>query len=319
MDVARFLPILLVVAGVVLLSGSVIVVSRTRGEWVNIVPEPKVWADDVFTLDANGIRPFDIDVGGPNGTMINIHVEISGNLTFKIFDGSFIPPIGPPYEGRQPRSEWEIANSSVAGSRDLFWVWTRPFPETFIFENHNPFQVEALLVIKSYFLISRHYEEVTYQGHLLDPLFAYPGVVAVLVGLGLNYAFFVAKGEQSAARAKLRASILLGLAGVVLILGSVFAVPYTELRRVETEHTKVWFDGSFTLAPNETRRFTIDNVRVNSSMINLHTNWATGNVYFDVSEGKEVLHTVLKLGVTNTSLLSPAYEYFWTYAYQSDM
>lgn len=307
MDQILSVAIILVFVGVVLVLGSVVTVPYTQGEDVGI-ETTIVWADDVFAIGAHDVKKFDLDIGGANHSIISTHVETTGDLTFKIL-------------GTKPRPLFEfiIENSSVAGSKDFFWTYPQGYFARLFFENQNPVEVEALITVKSYFPRASRFIEVTRYDHLLDPAFSYLGVIAVIAGIMLNYAYTSAKRKTKGINGlELWASIALSLVGVALVLGSVVTIPYTQNERFEVEETKVWTDDAFTLEPNATKRFMVDNTRVNSSIINIHIDETTDLVYLEIVEGELALHTVFEWGWENTTRVVPD-ELFWTYPRQVDV
>ena len=292
-----------VFVGVVLVLGSVTTIPYTQGEYVD-AEHTEVWADDVFTIWPGDTKTFMLDWAWVNDSIISTHVETTGDIVFKIL--YYV----------QPLFECVIKNSSVAGSKDLFWTYPRGGGADFVFENQNPVKINALITIKEYFPRTHGFKEVTRYKRLLDPTLVYPGVITLIAGTAINYAYTGTKKTiKDVNRLKLRASIILGFVGVLLVLSSVVTVPYTQNEWVQVEKTIKWADEAFTLEPNATKKFRVDNARVNSSIINTYVNETTDLVYFEIAEGELALHTVAKTAWENTTYAVPD-EFFWTYPRQ---
>jgi len=310
MNRARAASTVLSFFGFLLILGSVITIPRPEVERFYF-GDQKVWADSLFSLEPHSIKKFSLDTGWANGSVISTHVETSCNLTYKIYELE--------YMDKPPQFEWVIANSSVAGSsKDLFWTYTRVGFVTLVFENNNQFLVNAHITIKEYSPWYYEWIGVTHYDSLLNPVLIFPGIAAVSVGLVMGYAYRIRQvGLKDLDRRRLWASALIGLIGVVLVLGSATTIPYTAKEWVEDTHDRVWADETFTLEPNATKTFTIDDAVANSSIIGIYINETTGTVYFDFLEGKEVFCKVFSSGMTNSSILDPRPR-FWTYPWQSD-
>jgi len=254
---------------------------------------------------------FTLDTGWVNDSVISTHVETSGNLTYKIYEGG--------YMHAPPQFEWAIANSSVVGSsKDLFWTYTRVGFVLLVFENNNPFFVDTFITIKQYSPWYSEWRGVTHYDSLLSPFLIFPGIAAVSAGLVLGYAYRIRRvGVRDLNRRRLWASALIGLIAVGLVLGSATTIPYTANEWVEDTHDRVWADEMFSLEPNTTKTFTIDHAVANSSIIGVYISETTGTVYFDFVEGREVFCKVFPYAMANSTEFS-THPMFWTYPWQSD-
>ena len=310
MNRARAASTLLSFVGFLLILGSVIAIPRPEVERFYFGHQ-KVWADSAFSLEPNSIKRFLLDTGSTNGTVISTHVETNGNLTYKIYEEGYL-------DERRLQFEWIIANSSVAGSsKDLFWTYTRVGFVLLVFENNNSFFVNAYITVKEYCPWYSEWIGVTHYYSLLNPVLIFPGIAAVSAGFVMGYAYRIRKvGLKDLNRRRLWASALIGLVAVGLVLGSATTIAYTANEWVEDTHAKVWADETFTLEPNATKTFTIDDAVANSSIIGIYINETTGTVYFDFVEGKDVFCKVFTSGMTNSTVL-PTHPRFWTYPWQS--
>jgi len=310
MNRARVASTLLSFFGFLLILGSVIAIPHPQVEQVYF-GDQMVWADGAFSLEPNSIKRFMLDTGWANGSVISTHVETSGNLTYKIYEGG--------YMHEPPQFEWVIANSSAAGSsKDLFWTYTRVGFVLLVFENNNPFFVDAFITIKEYSPWYSEWRGVTHYDSLLSPFLIFPGIAAVSAGLVLGYAYRIRRvGVRDLNRRRLWASALIGFVAVGLVLGSATTIAYTAYEWVEDTHDKVWADEMFSLEPNATKTFTIDHAVANSSIIGVYISETTGTVYFDFVEGKNVFCKVFPYAMANSTWFSPRPR-FWTYPWQSD-
>ena len=310
MNRTRAASTLLSFVGFLLILGSVIAIPHPQVEQVYFGSQT-VWADSLFSLEPDSTKMFTLDTYDINDTVISTHVETSGNLTFKIYQGLSMD--------KPPKFEWVMANSSVAGSsKDLFWTANRERGNLLVFENSNPFFVNASITIKAYAPWYSEWRGVTHYDSLLSPVLIFPGIAAVSAGLVMGYAYRIRK-IKSIDRRRLWASALIGLVAVGLVLGSATTIPYAAKEWVEDTHDKVWADETFSLEPNATKTFIIDHAVANSSIIGVYISETTGTVYFDFLEGRgrEVFCKVFAAGMTNSTWF-PTYPMFWTYPWQSD-
>jgi hypothetical protein len=308
MDRVRVASTVLSFVGFLLILGSVITLPHPQVEQVYF-GYLRVWADRAFSLEPHSIKMFTLDTYDVNDTVVSTHVETSGNLTFKIYQGLSMD--------KPPKFEWAIANSSVAGSsKDLFWTANRERGNMLVFENDNSFFVNAYITIKTYSPWYSEWRGVTRYDSLLNPVLIFPGIAAVSAGLVMGYAYRIRRVKSIDMR-RLWTSALIGLIGVSLILGSATTIPYTAKEWVEDTHDRVWADETFSLEPNATKTFTIDHAVANSSIIGVYISETTGTVYFDFLEGRDVFCKVFAAGMTNSSIMDPR-PTFWTYPWQSD-
>ena len=309
MNRARAASTLLSFVGFLIILGSVITIPHSKTEPFD-TGRQRVWADRAFSLGPHSTKMFDLDTSSVNDTVISTHVETSGNLTYKIYEGL--------WKDDPPQFEWVIANSSVVGSsKDLFWTSSRVRGNLLVFENNNPFFVDTFITVKEYGPWCTAWIEVTHYYSLLNPVLIFPGIAAVSAGFVMGYAYRIRKvGLRDLNRRRLWASALIGLVAVGLVLGSATTIAYTANEWVEDTHAKVWADETFTLEPNATKTFTIDDAVANSSIIGIYINETTGTVYFDFVEGKDVFCKVFTSGMTNSTVL-PTHPRFWTYPWQS--
>jgi len=308
MNRARVASTLLSFFGFLLILGSVITIPHPQVEQVYFGFQ-RVWADSVFSLEPHSIKMFTLDCNYVNDSVVSTHVETSGNLTYKIYEGG--------YMHEPPQFEWVIANSSVAGSsKDFFWSSFSEGGNLLAFENNNSFFVNASITIKAYAPWYSEWRGVTRYDSLLIPVLIFPGIAAVSTGLVVGYAYRIRR-VKTIDRCRLWASALIGLIGVSLVLGSAITIPYTAKEWVEDTHDRVWADGTFSLEPNATKTFTIDHAVANSSIIGVYISETTGTVYFDFVEGREVFCKVFSSAMANSTWFSPRPR-FWTYPWQSD-
>jgi len=164
--------IIFVVSGVILVSGSLFMVPYTVGKQTR-VDKSKTWVDDTFTLMPSYNRTFNLDSVEENKSIIQVDVESSDFVVFKIISLA----TGKVWFERKTK-------------RDVTSYWTSPSLGYgnwyFVFHNPSSTSVNVTARATQFFLKATEYREVTYYRSLLDPLYGYIGIIAIIAGTTLN-------------------------------------------------------------------------------------------------------------------------------------
>ncbi len=161
---------LLVLVGVVFVAGSLFMVPYTVREPTR-VDRSKVWADDAFVLSPFTNRTFVLDSLAENASIFQIDVNSSDFVILKIVRF----PMG------------EVWFERTMKSRTSYW--TLPFQYgiwNFVFVNPSSASIDAAVKITEFYVKIIEYQNVTHYRSLLDPVYGYLGIAAIIVETALN-------------------------------------------------------------------------------------------------------------------------------------
>ena len=165
-----------VFVGVVLVLGSVVAVPYTQNEWVE-VEKTRTWKNETFTLYPNDRKLYDLDFVWENESIIciNAQTETAPNVVLKIARLLNVEPV----------FETMVYNISWGGQK-VFWTPPYGIGWFFIFEDQGTTEATVSVKITIYWPRAHEVREVTHYNQVLDQVFAYPGVVAIIVGFALK-------------------------------------------------------------------------------------------------------------------------------------
>lgn len=163
---------MLVLVGVIFVAGSLFMVPYTVREPTR-VDRSKVWADDAFVLPPFTNKTFAMDSVVQNVSIIQIDVNSSDFVVFKIIS---------------------FKTSEVWFEEERRWeqtyYWTPPSLGygiwRFVFQNPSSASIDAAVKITEFYLKITEYQNVTHYRSLLDPVYGYSGIIAIIVATTLN-------------------------------------------------------------------------------------------------------------------------------------
>lgn len=160
------------VFGVILVSGSLFTVPYTVGEQVR-VDKSKTWVDDTFTVVPFNNRTYLLDSVVKNTSIIQVDVESPDFVVFKIISDD----TGELYVERKGRGIWTSFWTPLKLGYD---IWR------FVFHNPSSAWVNVTAKVTEFYLKVTEYRNVTYYRSLLDPVYGYTGIIAIIAGTTLN-------------------------------------------------------------------------------------------------------------------------------------
>jgi hypothetical protein len=172
----------LVLCGVILVAGSLFKEPYTVMERVR-VDKAKTWVDDAFVLMRFENRTFYLDSVGENRSIIQVDVDSSDFIVFKIIsrvtDEIFL----------ERETRWDVTS-----------YWTPPSlghgTWRFVFQNPSSTQVDVTVRAREFFLKATEYRDVTYYRSVLDPFYGYNGIIAIIAGIALNIVHVLKKRDE---------------------------------------------------------------------------------------------------------------------------
>jgi hypothetical protein len=163
------------ISGVVLILGSLMMIPYTVSEPTR-VDRSKTWVDDIFTLLPNSNRTYHLDSVAKNWSIFQIRINRSDALVFKI---------------AQEYKQKVVFQSQIGlggGGVEIVLFWTPPFDSLWLFVFENPYETSVNVTGKVTEFYSKiiEYKEATYYHSLLDHVYGYTGIIAIIAGTALN-------------------------------------------------------------------------------------------------------------------------------------
>jgi hypothetical protein len=160
------------VFGVILVSGSLFMVPYEVREQVG-VDRSKTWADDTFVLMPLENRTYSLDSVLENVSIIQVDMESSDFIVLRIISDN----TGKLWYERQARG---IRSSYWTPPTEAYEIWR------FVFHNPSSMSVNVTAKVREFYFKITEYQDVTYYRSLLDPIYGYSGIIALIVAIGLN-------------------------------------------------------------------------------------------------------------------------------------
>jgi len=164
--------IVFVIFGVVLISGSLLMISYTVREPIR-VDRSKTWVNDTFTLMPFNNRTYLLDSVVKNTSIIQVDMESPDFIVLKIISDD----TGELYVERKGRGIWTSFWTPLKLGYD---IWR------FVFYNPSSASVNVTAKVTEFYLKVTEYRNVTYYRSLLDPVYGYTGIIAIIAGTALN-------------------------------------------------------------------------------------------------------------------------------------
>jgi len=160
------------VVGVILVSGSLYMVPYTVREQVR-VDKSKTWVDDTLVLMPLGNRTYSLDSVIKNTSIFQVDVESSDFIFFRIISDD----TGELWLERRGRGTWAS-----------FWTPPKLGYDVWRFGFYNPssMSVNVTAKVREFYFKITEYQDVTYYRSLLDSIYGYSGIIALIVAIGLN-------------------------------------------------------------------------------------------------------------------------------------
>jgi hypothetical protein len=175
--------IVLAVLGVILTSGSLFMVPYTLGAWVR-VDMSRTHLDEAFVLTPFANRTYRQDSLVRNSSIMQIDVNSSDFVILKIFS----------YETRELCLERRARG-------DWITFWTPPHLGniySFVFQNPSSAAIDVTAKITEFYLKATEYQKTTHYRPLLEPIYGYTGIIAILISIALNAAqYFRGLGNKA--------------------------------------------------------------------------------------------------------------------------
>lgn len=170
------------ISGVVLVSGSLVMVPYTVMEQVR-VDRSKTWVDETFVLMPFKNRTYGLDSIIKNTSIIQVDVYSSDFIALKTISDD----TGKLYVERKGRGMWIS-----------FWTPPKMGYDVWDFVFHNPAsaQVNVTARIREFYLKVTEDKEVTYYRSFFDPFYGYSGIVAIIVAIGLNVIHLIREAKS---------------------------------------------------------------------------------------------------------------------------
>ena len=179
MRYALIFSIIIAIFGIILVSGSLLVIPYTIMEEVR-VDKSKTWVDEDFTLQPNRTRTYLLDSILRNGSIFQIALKPSLPMIFRIIDD----------ERSELVFEW------LRGGTILWTPPSRSNDWRFISYNPSSTPMNVSVAVTEFYLKATEYKEATYYRSLLDPFYGYNGIVAIIVATGRNVIHLI-RGAKS--------------------------------------------------------------------------------------------------------------------------
>lgn len=165
--------------GVVLVSGSLVMMPYTVVEEVR-VERSKTWLDEMFTLQPNKNRTHVFDSIARNRSIFQMDLKPSLPMVFKIVD----------YNRGELVFEWLRGGTIFWTPLSIAGNWR------FIFENPSSTTMNVSATVTEFYIKATEFKEITYYRSLLDPLYGYNGIIAVIVAIGLNVMHIIREAKS---------------------------------------------------------------------------------------------------------------------------
>ena len=164
--------VLFVFVGVVLVLASVITIPYMTTERFT-VEKSIIWKNETFTLQPNDRKFYDLDFVWENESIIciNAQTETAPNVVLKIARLLNVEPV----------FETMVYNISWGGQK-VFWTPPYGIGWFFIFEDQGTTEATVSVKITIYVPRASEWREVTRYNQVLDQVFAYPGIIMIIVG-----------------------------------------------------------------------------------------------------------------------------------------
>jgi hypothetical protein len=177
------LSIVIAVLGAILTSGSLFTVPYTVGEWVR-VDMSRTHVDEAFVLTLFTNRTYRQDSLVRNSSIIQIDVNSSDFVILKIFSYE----TGELCLERRARGDW-------------ITFWTPPHLGniySFVFQNPSSAAIDVTAKITEFYFKGTEYQKTTHYRPLLEPIYGYIGIIAILISIALNAAQYYQSSRNKA-------------------------------------------------------------------------------------------------------------------------
>jgi hypothetical protein len=159
-----------VIFGTILVSGTLYVVPYTVIEPIR-VDRSKTWVDDTFTLSPHHNISYYLDSVIKNTSIFQVDIGSSVHILFRIIND----------DENMLVFEWQKGGT-------LFWTPPSPGYDIWLFVFHNPSSasVNVTARVTEFYLKITEYRNVEYYRSLLDHLYGYIGIIAIIAGTAIN-------------------------------------------------------------------------------------------------------------------------------------
>jgi hypothetical protein len=158
-----------VLIGVVLASGSLIMVPYTVREEVR-VDKSKTWIDENFALPPSTNRSRLIDSVASNNSIFEIVLMPSSPIVFRIIS----------FSRDELVFEWLRGGTIFWTPPSLGGIWR------LYFGNPSSTMVSVNVTVTEFYVKATEEQNVTYYRPLLDPITGFSGIIAIIIGTALN-------------------------------------------------------------------------------------------------------------------------------------